>query len=130
MLGFKNAFEAKRPPPLKTIMCVCAKLPQSCLTLRNSMDCIPPGSSVRGIFPARILKWVAISSPRGSSQPRDQTHVSCVSCTEGRFFISEPPGKPPNRHKRRNHTIIIQFPKDKNYISVFYVYFSCGHTDY
>ena len=29
---------------------------------------------------ARILEWVAISSPRASSRPRDQTHVSCVSC--------------------------------------------------
>ena len=35
------------------------------------MDCSPPGSSVRGIFQARILEWVAISSSRGSSQSRD-----------------------------------------------------------
>ena len=48
--------------------------------LCNTMDCSPPGSSVRGIFQARILEWVAISSSRGSSQPRDQTWVSCVSC--------------------------------------------------
>ena len=32
-------------------------------------------------FQARILEWVAISYSRGSSRPRDQTHVSCVSCT-------------------------------------------------
>ena len=37
-----------------------------------------PGSSVQGIFLARILEWVAISSSRGSSLPRDQTHVSCI----------------------------------------------------
>ena len=43
------------------------------------MECSPPGSSVHGILQARILEWVAISSSRGSSQPRDQTHVSCVS---------------------------------------------------
>ena len=97
---------------------MCAKLLQSCLTLCNSTDCSPPGSSVHGIFPARMLEWVAISAPIGSSQPRDQTHVSCVSCTAGRFFISEPPGKPPNRHKRRNHTIIKQFTEDKNYFSI------------
>ena len=35
------------------------------------MDCSPPGSSVHGIFQARILEWVAISSSRGSSQSRD-----------------------------------------------------------
>ena len=46
---------------------------KSCLTLCNPMDCSPPGSSVHGIFQARILEWVAIFSSRGSSQPRDQT---------------------------------------------------------
>ena len=43
------------------------------------MDCNPPGSSVRGIFKARILEQVAISDSRESSQPRDQIHVSCIS---------------------------------------------------
>ena len=53
---------------------------QSCLTLCDPTDCSPPGSSVYGIFQARLLDWVAISSSRGSSQSRDQTSVSCVSC--------------------------------------------------
>ena len=52
---------------------------QSCPTLSNSMDCSLPGSSVHGIFQARILEWVAISFSRGSSQPRDQTWVSCIA---------------------------------------------------
>ena len=43
---------------------------------------------------AGILEWVAISSPRGSSRPRDQTHISCISCNVGRFFTAEPLGKP------------------------------------
>ena len=38
------------------------------------------GSSVHGISQARILKWVAISSSRWSSRPKDQTCMSCVSC--------------------------------------------------
>ena len=42
-----------------------------------------PGSSVQGIFQVRILEWVAISSSRGSSWPRDQT---CVSYVAGKFF--------------------------------------------
>ena len=50
------------------------------------MHCSPPGSSVHGILQARILKWDVISSSRGSSQPRYQTHVSCVSCT-GRWIL-------------------------------------------
>ena len=41
------------------------------------IDCSPPGSSVCGIFQARILEWVAISFSRGSSRPTDRTHVSC-----------------------------------------------------
>ena len=45
------------------------------------MDCSPPGSSAHGIFQARILEWGAVSSSRRSSPPRDQTHISCVSCT-------------------------------------------------
>ena len=51
---------------------------QSCPALCDLMDCSPPGSSVHGIFQARILKWVAMPSSRGSSQPRDQTQVSCI----------------------------------------------------
>ena len=67
------------------------KLLQPCLTLCNPIDCSPPDSSVYGIFQARILEWVAMSSSRGSSQLRDQTHISCIA---GRFFTMEPPGKP------------------------------------
>ena len=55
-------------------------------TLCEPMDCNPPGSSVLGIFKARILEWVAISSSRGSSQPRYWTHVSCISCI-GRWIL-------------------------------------------
>ena len=44
---------------------------QSCPTLCDSLDCSLPGSSVLGVFQARILEWVAMPSSRGSSQPRD-----------------------------------------------------------
>ena len=57
---------------------VCA---QSCLTLCDPMDCSLPGSSVLGILQGRIPDWVAMPSSRGSSQPRDWTHVSCTSCS-------------------------------------------------
>ena len=56
---------------------------QSCLTLCNPVDCGLWGSSVHGIFQARILEWVAISFSRGSFQPRDWTQVSH---TVGRHF--------------------------------------------
>ena len=51
------------------------------------LDCSPPGSSVHGILQARILEWAAISSSRGPSRPRDQTHVSCNSFID-RFFTT------------------------------------------
>ena len=58
--------------------CMCAQL-LSCVQLFcDLMDWSPPGSSVHGIFQARILEWVAIPFSRGSSQPRDQTSVSCI----------------------------------------------------
>ena len=46
-------------------------------------DCSPPGSSVHGILQARILEWVAMSSSRESSQPRNWTQVSHIA---GGFF--------------------------------------------
>ena len=56
--------------------CVCA---WSCSTLFDPVNCSPRGSSVHGIFQARILEWDAIFSSRGSSEPSDQTHVSYAS---------------------------------------------------
>ena len=75
-------------PPLKLItvpvgqtqinhQCVCV------LVAQWQRGCSPPGSSVHGIFQARILEWVAMPSSRGSSHPRDQTQVFCIA---GRFF--------------------------------------------
>ena len=60
------------------IVCVCS-VTQSCPALCSSKDLrSPSGSSVHGIFQARILEWVAISFSRRSSPPRDWTHVSCI----------------------------------------------------
>ena len=72
-------------------LCVHAQL---CLTLCDPMDYRLPGFSVHWISQARILEWVAISSSMGSSQPRDWTCISCVSCTAVRYFTSEPLEKP------------------------------------
>ena len=59
---------------------VCAKSFQSSPILCDPVDCSPPGSSAHGILQARILEWVAMPSSRGSSKPRDLSHVSYVSC--------------------------------------------------
>ena len=71
------------------ICTLCAVL--SCFShvqLCNPMDCRLPGSSVHGILQARILEWVAMSSSRGSSQPRDQTHLPYTPPLEGGFFTT------------------------------------------
>ena len=60
-----------------------SEVAQSCPTLYDPMDCTLLCSSVQGIFQARVLEWVAISSSRGSSWPRDWTQVSH---TAGRRF--------------------------------------------
>ena len=60
--------------------CMHAKSLQWCPTLCDPMDCSLSGFSVHGILQARIPEWNALPSSRGSSQPRDQTWVSYVSC--------------------------------------------------
>ena len=54
--------------------------PLSCVQFfATPMDCSLTGSSTHGIFQARVLEWVAISFPRASSPPRDQTQVSHIA---------------------------------------------------
>ena len=62
------------------------------MTLWTLVACQVPVTM--GILQARILGWDAMPSFRASSQPRNQTHVSCGSCIAGQFFTTEPPGKP------------------------------------
>ena len=68
--------------------CVHAKSLQLCPTLCQAMDCSPPGSSACGILQARILKWVAMPSSRGSSPPRDRIHISTSPALAGEFFTT------------------------------------------
>ena len=67
-------------PTKNPCACVCSCFSHVQLTLCNLMDYSPWGSSIHGILQARILEWVAIPFSRGSSQPRDQTHISYISC--------------------------------------------------
>ena len=57
----------------------------------NPMDWSPTGFSVHGIFQARILEWVAIPYPTGSSWPSNQTHVSSIFCTGRQILYSRVP---------------------------------------
>ena len=65
------------------MLCVCAK---SCPTLCDPMDRRAPGSSVHEILQPRMLEWVVTPSSRGSSQPRDRTRISHVSCIGGQVL--------------------------------------------
>ena len=67
---------------------LCAKLCQSCLPVRDPLDCSPPGSSVLGIFQARTLEWVAIPSSGGTFQPRDQTASFASPALTGRLLTT------------------------------------------
>ena len=80
--GFKSERVAnpRERNGFKADACMHAKSLQSCPVFCDTMDYSLPGSSVQGILQARILEWVVISCSRGSSQPRDQTCVSYVSC--------------------------------------------------
>ena len=71
-------------PSVCVCVCVCV-----CVTLCSPMDCIPPGSSVHGIFQARILEWVAMSSSRGSPPPRDQSLACCIFTTSATWEAAE-----------------------------------------
>ena len=71
--------------------CVCMYAQSSVVSDScNPMDCSLPGSSLHGIYQARILEWVAISSSRGSDSGIEP---ASAALTRG-FFITEPPGKP------------------------------------
>ena len=54
----------------------------------DPMDRSLPGSPVHGILQARTLEWVVIPFSRGSSRPRDQTHIACSSCSVRHVFFS------------------------------------------
>ena len=78
-MGFK-VIKIERPSQIREQI---GEVTQSSPTLCYPVECSPLGSSVHGIFQARILEWVAISFFWGSSQPRDRTQVSLIA---GRCF--------------------------------------------
>ena len=74
------------PIPFQLLYVKWSEVAQSCPTLCDPMDCSLPDSTIRGIFQARILEWVAISFSRRSSWPRDWTWVSHMLGIVGRRF--------------------------------------------
>ena len=66
---------------------------QSCPAVCDPMDCSPPGSSIHGIFPGRVLEWVAMPSSRGSSHPSDQWNLGLLHHRQTLYHLSYP-GRP------------------------------------
>ena len=87
LLGISYSYKDTSPvgfgPVLMTSFNLNLLVAQSCLTLCDSMDCSPPGSSAHGILQARILEWVSFLFSRGSFRPRHQTQAFCIV---GRLF--------------------------------------------
>ena len=74
--------------------CACARA-QSYPILFNTMNCSPPGSSVRGIIQARILEWVLPFPPAGDlPDPRIEPMSLVPPTLAGKFLTTAPPGKP------------------------------------
>ena len=88
---------------------------QSCAILCDPMDCSSPGSSVHGTFQVRRLEQLAISSFRGSSQPRNRT---CVFCIAGRFFTEWQQGSSPYPLLLTNFTKYWEVEKQVNYMKL------------
>ena len=94
---------------------------QLCPTLCNPMDCSPLGSSGHGILQARILEWIDISFSRGSSQPRDWTHISCIA---DRWFyhlcsiktLSRTPSTMLNRSGKSRHPCLFPVLGERNFL--------------
>ena len=81
-----------------TVYVLCS-VAQLCLTLCDPMDCSPPGSSVHGIFQARILEWEAISySPGDLPDPGIETVSLASPALAAGFVITVPLGKPHLSH--------------------------------
>ena len=93
-LFWKNSKHAEKLKEYRMNICMCMLSCFSCVWLFSTpwtVACQVPLSM--GILQSRILEWVAMPSSRGSSQPRDQTCVSCNFCIASGFFTAEPPGK-------------------------------------
>ena len=88
--------------------CMCVLSLQSCLTLWKPMDCSSPGSSVHGIFQARILEWVGMTSSKGSSSPRDRTHISVTPALQVESYHWATEESPPCQKKAVQMNLFIK----------------------
>ena len=87
----QGIFSTQGSHPHFPYWCVCP-VTQSCPTLRDTVDCNPPGSLAHEIFQARILEWVAISYSRYQNQISTQGSNPHLLYWQVGSLLSEPPG--------------------------------------
>ena len=75
---------------VSAVLCLVTQL---CMSLCDPMDCNPQAPLFMGILQTRILEWVALLSSKGSSWPRDQTHISYLLHWQAGFLPTELSGK-------------------------------------
>ena len=90
-------------------MCACVLSHFSRIRLCNLTDCRSPGSSVHGILQPRILEWVVVSSSRGSSQSRDQSHILMSYWQAGSLLFGSP-GNPCVKLGKSVNLLDVSFP--------------------
>ena len=92
--NFLNNTEHEKPTVSQLASCTMVCSPSKICLLAQSLSHVwlfATPWSVHGILQARTMEWIAIPFSRGAFWPRDQSRISCIA---GRFFTSEPPGKP------------------------------------
>ena len=90
----KDPFLQLMVPFSHILACLCAQSLQLYLTLCDPMDCSQPGSSVHGVLQARILEWVAMSSPRDFPKLGIKPTSPVSPVFQADSLPSDPPGKP------------------------------------
>ena len=105
------------------------KLLQSCPTLGDAMDCSPPASSAHGILQARILKWVAVPSSKGSSWPRNPWLLHLLHWQAGSLPL-EAQGLCVCIHTHTHIYIYIYFPHFQMYMQSSFHAYSLLHKWY
>ena len=88
--GFLHSWKLETRQQSRLGVCSASQSSQS---LCNPVDCGPPGSSVHGVFPARLLEWVAVSHSRWPLDPGIEPGSLASPALAGGFFTTVPPGK-------------------------------------
>ena len=86
---------------------MCMLVTQSCPTLCDPVDCILPGSSVRGILQARILEWVASPSSRDNPNPGIELETLVSLVLQMASLSAEPPEKPVQAEEGRGTSVYL-----------------------